>query len=145
MDIPQWTFRLVPLDSFPLYLYHSPQHPHRQDHYILQYHNSNLAVYLSLSNKHKWTWHITQLRRFSYDSKIPYVEIETGRFVTKCYEASVKVPYGRSNVKDYSHIIGVRKYYTNDSINFTYIDCIYNFNDWSVWYSTLCPIKWTYV
>ncbi|XP_065920350.1 uncharacterized protein [Dysidea avara] len=76
----QWHSKLRKyLWSFPLCLYNSPQHPDRQDHYILQYHNNKLAVYLSLSNKHKWTWHITQLRRFSYDSKIPYTEIESGR------------------------------------------------------------------
>jgi len=76
---------LFSLDCFPLYLYNSPQHPHRQEYYILQYHNNKLAVYLSLSTERKWTWHITQLRRFSYDAKMPSIEIETGRFVTNIY------------------------------------------------------------
>jgi len=66
---------------FPLYLFKCPQHPNRKDHYIVQFHDNKLAVFLSLSNELKWTWNVSQLRRYSYDSKVPYTEIEAGRFV----------------------------------------------------------------
>ena len=68
-------------DCYPLFLLKCPQQPHRTGHYILCFNDSKLNVYSTHNGQRVWTWKVGHLRRFSYEPKIPYVEIEPGRLV----------------------------------------------------------------
>ena len=68
-------------DCYPLFLLKCPQQPHRIGHYILCFNKNKLHVYSTHDGQRVWTWHLGHLRRFSYEPKVPFVEIEPGRSI----------------------------------------------------------------
>jgi len=70
----------VVLDCFPLFLLKCPQHPDWMGHYILCYNDNDISVYSTQTNRLEWSWSVNQLRRYCYEPKIPFVEIEAGRY-----------------------------------------------------------------
>ena len=85
-------------DCYPLFLLKCPQQPRRVGHYILCF-NDKLNVYSTHNGQRVWTWNIGHLRRFSYEPKVPFIEIEPGRLICVCI---FFIPYVCMHVRNYA-------------------------------------------
>ena len=69
-------------DCHPLFLLKCPHKVFQSGHYIVSYSDDTLFVYSTKTNELAWKWHVGQLRRYSYEPSVPFIEIEAGRSVS---------------------------------------------------------------